>query len=377
MEETTGAPSSFAALSPRRLRASSRDGGRVVNRPPSSPTMLLSGHTRRRDFFIGSCACTLNGAAASAQSVQQSHRVAFVHSALPTERLLEKTGPFWVQRFFQELRRAGFVEGENLRIERFSAMGSQERHALVAQQIAAYRPTLIVANSNLLIRTLRAATGEVPIIGILGDPLSYRTVSNLARPEGSITGVSIDAGLEVTGKRLQVLKEVKPEIRTVASLAIPADWEGAGGDHLRRAAHDLGVTVHKLAPESNSGTGIRQAFQALQKHQPDALLVSASGEWIAIQESIVEFAREHNLPAIYPYRDFVEVGGLMAYAPDLAEMALHLATTTARFLRGARAEDVPIQQATKFALIVNLATAKALDLTIPPTLLARADEVIE
>ena len=313
---------------------------------------------RRRDFFIGSCACTLN-VAASAQSVQQSHRVAFVHSALPTERLLEKTGPFWVQRFFQELRRAGFVEGENLRIERFSAMGSQERHALVAQQIAAYRPTLIVANSNLLIRTLRAATGEVPIIGIFGDPLSYRTVSNLARPEGSITGVSIDAGLEVTGKRLQVLKEVKPEIRTVASLAISADWEGVGGDHLRRAAHDLGVTVLGLTPESNSGTGLRQAFQALQKHQPDALLVSASGEWIAIQESIVEFAREHNLPAIYPYRDFVEVGGLMAYAPDLAEMALHLATATARLLRGARAEDVPIQQATKFALIVNLATAKA------------------
>src|SRR4051795_7457565 len=102
---------------------------------------------RRRDFFIGSCACTLN-VAASAQSVQQPHRVAFVHSALPTARLLEKTGPFWVQRFFQELPRAGFVEGENLRIARFSAMGSQERHALVAQQIPAYRPALIVANSN-------------------------------------------------------------------------------------------------------------------------------------------------------------------------------------------------------------------------------------
>jgi len=117
---------------------------------------------RRRDFLIGSCACTLS-VAASAQSLQQPHRVAFVHSALPTERLYEKTGPFWVQRFFQELRRAGFVEGENLRIERFSALGSGERHASVAQQIAAYRPTLIVANSNLLIRTLRAATGEVPI----------------------------------------------------------------------------------------------------------------------------------------------------------------------------------------------------------------------
>src|SRR3954471_2578751 len=99
---------------------------------------------RRRDFFIGSCAFTLN-VAASAQSVQQTHRLAFVHSALPTERLHEKTGPFWVQRFFQELRRAGFAEGENLHIERFSASGSRERNALVAQQIAAYRPTLIVA----------------------------------------------------------------------------------------------------------------------------------------------------------------------------------------------------------------------------------------
>ena len=137
-----------------------------MNRPPSRLTMLLSRHTRRRDFLIGSCACTLN-VAASAQSVQQPQRVAFVHSALPTERLLEKTGAFWVRRFFQELRRAGFVEGENLRIERFSAMGSQERHALVAQQIAAYRPTLIVANSNLLIRTLRAATGEVPSLASL------------------------------------------------------------------------------------------------------------------------------------------------------------------------------------------------------------------
>ena len=303
--------------------------------------------------------------------------IAFVHSALPTERLLERTGPFWVQRFFQELRRAGFVEGENLRIERFSAMGSQERHVLVAQQIVALPTNLDSGELKSTDPNVAGSDWRSSYHCIFGDPLSYRTVSNLARPEGSITGVSIDAGLEVTGKRLQVLKEVKPEIRTVASLAIPADWEGVGGDHLRRAAHDLGVTVLGLTPERNSGTGLRQAFQALQQRQPDALLVSASGEWIAIQESIVEFAREHNLPAIYPYRDFVEVGGLMAYAPDLAEMALHLATTTARLLRGARAEDVPIQQATKFALIVNLATAKALDLTIPPTLLARADEVIE
>src|SRR3954447_23968709 len=119
----------------------------------------------RRDFLIGSCACTLS-VAAYAQPRRQPQRGELVHPALPTEPPYEKTGPFWVQRFFQELRRAGFVEGDNLRIERFSAMGSQERHALVAQQIAAYRPTLIVANSNLLIRTLRAATGQVPIVGV-------------------------------------------------------------------------------------------------------------------------------------------------------------------------------------------------------------------
>src|SRR5215203_870001 len=105
------------------------------------------------------------------------------------------------------------------------------------------------------------------------------------------------------------------------SPAIQADWEGVGGDHLRRAAHDLGVTVLGLTPESNSSAGLRQAFQALKQHQPDALLVSASGKWIAMQEASVEFAREHHLPAIYPYRDFVEAGGLMAYAPDLAETA--------------------------------------------------------
>ena len=331
---------------------------------------------RRRDALIGA-ASILISAPVLAQPKLKQHRIAFVHSAFPAEQLTEAAGPFWVRSFFEELRRSGYTEGQNLAVERYSALGDRLRHAQLAAEIAARNPALIVANSNLLVDALRTATQTIPIVGVLGDPLSYGTVANLARPEGNVTGVSIDAGIQVNGKRLALLKQAIPSASRIAFLTLPADWDGAGGLDVRRAAERIGVTVVGSSPRDGSETALRDVFVTALADGVNGLAVSASGEWLPRRETIVQLAREYRVPAMYPYRDFVEVGGLMAYTPDLRETATHLADAVAQVLRGKHPRDIPIQQATKFSLVLNLVAARELGTAVSAVVLAQANEVIE
>ena len=332
---------------------------------------------RRREVLAAIGSISALSPTALAQSASKPPRIAFVHSGIPAAELTESAGPFWVRRFLQELRRSGYIEGENLIVQRYSAEGHQERFTALAREVVTSKPDLIVMNYNALARAFQDATSTVPLVGIVADPMRTGLVASLARPGGNFTGVSVDAGVEIVGKRLQLLRELLPSSQRVAYLGAPVDWNSPGGHEMRTAGSQLGLTVFGVLSEEVGPPELRRMFDEATRERADAAVASAGGDFLAHRRLIVDLAAANRLPVMYAFRDFIEAGGLAAYGPDLGEAADRLASHVDQILKGARPGDVPVHQASKFALLINGATAKALNLTIPPTLLARADEVIE
>jgi putative ABC transport system substrate-binding protein len=335
----------------------------------------------RRREFLG----VLGGAAAAwplaarGQQPQKQHRIAFVHSGIPADQLTETAGPFWVRRFYETLRGLGDAEGDNLVVERYSAEGRSDRFATLAAAVVSRNPDVIVTNLIDLTKAFAATTATIPVVAITGDPIASGLVTSLAHPGGNLTGVSIDAGIEIFAKRLQILKEAMPSAAKVAYLMSNSlsAWDGGMGLSFREAGQHLGIAlIGNFQPEINDAQ-IRRTFAEMAQQQLDAALVDEGGSFLAHRALIVELAEKYRLPIIYPYRDYVDLGGLMTYAPDLGELAQRLANDVHQILNGAKPGDIPYYQPTKFQLFINLKTAKALGLIMPPTLIARADEVIE
>jgi putative ABC transport system substrate-binding protein len=328
---------------------------------------------KRRQFL------SLVGGAAmwpSAARAQKQHRIAFVHSGIPADKLTETAGPFWVRRFYETLRGLGDVEGSNLVIERYSAEGRSERFAALAAEIVSRNPDVIVANLNDLVKMLAATTATIPIVAIVGDPIAGGLVKNLAKPGGNLTGVSINAGIEIYGKRLQILKEAMPSATKVAYLVSSA-WDVGSGSVNLEAGERLGITLTKELLLEVNDTQLRRTFAEMAQQRFDAFIIDEGGSFLAQRALIAELAAKYSLPVIYPYRDYVEVGGLMAYAPDLGELAQRIARDVHQILNGAKPGDIPFYQPSKFQLIINQKTVKALELSLPQSLIAGVDEVIE
>ena len=333
---------------------------------------------KRRDFIylLGTAALTRP---AAGQSLQKLRRIAFVHSSIPADQLLETGGRFrWVAQFFEELRRLGDFEGPggNLKIERYSAEGHSPGHEDLARRVIASKPDVIVTVAPL-IPAFRAADAIMPIAGFLGDPIRLGFVESLAHPGGNITGVSIDAGIEVYGKQLQLLKEAVPSAVRVGYLATRRIWDGPIAQAARDAGRPLGISLTGMVVPEVTTAYLMQVFRDTASQPLDALVVSPSGEFAASIEKIVELVGNRAVPAMFPYREYVEAGGLMAYAPDLLEPARHLANQVHQILNGKNPGEIPIFQATRFELILNQKAAQTLGINFTPALLARADEVIE
>jgi putative ABC transport system substrate-binding protein len=333
---------------------------------------------QRREFVTLLSSAAAWPLAGWAQQVPRQHRIAFVHSGIPAGQLTEAAGPFWVQRFFQTLRGLGYAEGSNIVVDRYSGEGRSQHFASLAAVVLGSEPHVIVVNLNDLIEAFTAATTTVPIVAIMGDPIATGLVANLAQPGGNLTGVSIDAGYEIVAKRLQILKEAMPSAAKVAYLTSSRTLIGTSlGLSLQKAAQALGIELSwNFLPEVNDAL-LRRAFIDITSQQFDAAMVDASGSLLARRTSIAELAGKLHLPMIYPFRDYVDSGGLMSYAPDLGELAQRLAVDVHQILNGAKPGDIPIYRPSKFQLLVNLKAAKAIGLDVPPPLLARADEVIE
>jgi putative tryptophan/tyrosine transport system substrate-binding protein len=306
-----------------------------------------------------------------AQQPPQVHRIGLLRtgSALSDRPSLES--------FRQGLRDLGYIEGQNLVIEERYAEGSDEHLRNLAADLVQLQVEVIVAGGSAAIRAVQHATHTIPIVmASSADPVARGFVASLAHPGGNITGVSW-LGTELGGKQLEVLKEAVPQVSRVAVLANPASpGYGPGRHNLTVAAQALGLHLHVV--ELHRPDELDHAFPALSREGAEALLVLADALLLdGLRGRIVALAATHRLPAMYPWKMFVEAGGLMSYGPSLPDLRRRAAYYVDRILKGARPADLPVEQPTKFELVINLKTAKALGFTIPPTLRFQADEMIQ
>jgi len=285
-------------------------------------------------------------------------------------------GDTYIQALRQGLGDLGYVEGQNLLLEIRSAEGKPDRLPGLAAEILATRPDVLVTSGSEAILTLKRATSTVPIVmATVIDPVALGIAASLARPAGNLSGLAI-MSLELTSKRLQLLKEAVPRLSRVAVL-----WNRANPGNVLQlkevgtASQILGLRWHDAGVR---GPGeLPAVFEAIISAKANGILAIEDSMLGSYRSRIVDSVARARLPAIYAFRQFVDAGGLMSYGPNFPDSFRRSAVYVDKILKGAKPADLPIQQPTKFELVINLKTAKALGLNVPPALLARADEVIE
>jgi ABC-type uncharacterized transport system substrate-binding protein len=325
---------------------------------------------RRREFIT-----LLGGAAAwplAARAQQATPVIWFLHPQSPEEFAGVLRG------LRHGLKDTGYSEGESVEIEYRWAANQLDRLPALAGELVRKQVAVIVAmGGTVSAHAAKAATTTIPIVFNVGDdPVRLGLVASLSRPGGNLTGVNSFA-TEVTAKRLEILRELVPAAARVAVLVnptVPHVAEGTLKD-VEPAARVLGLQLQILS--ADSGRAIEAAFATFARERPDALLVGAGPPFLGRRVQLVQLATYYKIPAIYAYRQFAEIGGLIAYGASLADASRQVGVYTGRILKGAKPEDLPVVQSTKFELIINVETARMLGLTVPPTLIARADEVIE
>lgn len=297
----------------------------------------------------------------------------FVASSIAQMRGAEPVHPS-VRSFLHELRRRGYLEGENLVFERRSAEGRVERIENILEELLRLKMDVIVTAGNDVPRLAKQMTKAVPIVMASSRaPVEAELVATLARPGANVTGLSIDGGPDTEAKRLELLTLAVPGTSRVAFLGTRNDWEEPLGQAARTAGKALGITlVH-----AEVGLGkYDNAFAMLLRERPDALFVANSASNFAYRRSIADFALQSRLPAIHPFRESVDAGGLMSYGANVPDLYRRAAGYVDRILKGAHPGELPVEQPTKFDLAINLKTANLLGLTIPPALLLQADELV-
>jgi putative tryptophan/tyrosine transport system substrate-binding protein len=281
----------------------------------------------------------------------------------------------WIATFVQRLRELGWIEGRTVAIEYRWAEGRNERFAEIAAEFVRRKVDVIFTLSTPTVVAAKQATSVIPIVfAAAGDPVGTGLVASLARPGGNVTGLSLQAP-DLVGKRLELLREVVPGLRRLAVLAnISNPINLVDRDEVRTTAGTLGLEI--VALEIRRTEDIVPAFEGL-KGRADALYVNADPLIITNLTLINTLALGARLPSVHGFREYAEAGGLMSYGPNLPDLFRRAADYVDKILRGAKPADIPVEQPTKFDLVINLTTAKALGLTIPESFLVRADEVIE
>lgn len=305
---------------------------------------------------------------ADAQQVAQVSRIGFLSpsSSADAGRLAA---------FRQGLRDLGYVEGQNVAIESRWADGAYDRLPDLAVELVRLKVDVIVTYAAPAILAVRRATATIPIVMAgAGDPLGSGLVTSIARPGGNITGLSVVAP-ELVGKQLEILREVIPRVSRVAVLGNPANASHTSQvEQAQDAARVLGLRIQPV--EARGAEEIGSAFATMIRERIGAVVVLVDAMLIDFRAHIAGLAAKNRLPAMYALRDHAEVGGLMAYGPSVRDRFRRAATYVDKILRGAKPADLPVEQPTKFELVVNLKTARALGLAIPESVLIRADEVI-
>ncbi|MGH6641327.1 MAG: ABC transporter substrate-binding protein [Bradyrhizobium sp.] len=330
---------------------------------------------KRREFIMAIGGVAAWPLAARAQQSRNAPRIGFMATGaleLPETRA-------GLNAFHKGLSEYGYIDGQNIIVEVRAADSKVERFPALARELVGLNVDLIVATNSLAARAAQQATTTIPIVvPVMGDPVGDGLVASLARPGGNITGLTF-LGPQLVPKRLALLKEALPTVSQVAVLWHPSAYGErtmkSMMDEAEEAARALGVQLRFVAVR---GPGeLEQAFSAIGAAQADALLVFPSPMLFAERKRIVDLATEHRLPLMAMGKEFVQLGGLISYGADVIDFNRRCVFYVDKILKGAKPADLPVEQPTKFDLFVNLRTAKMLGIEIPPSLLARVDEVIE
>jgi putative ABC transport system substrate-binding protein len=312
------------------------------------------------------------GAVAQAQQPKKVQRIGYLSVYEPT------TESTRIETFRRALRELGYIEGQNILIEYRYAEGKRDRYPELAAEMVRLKVDVIVLSGGLLpIQATKNATKTIPIVmtGIGADPVKTGLIESLARPGGNVTGIT-NLETYLGGKRLELLKESAPKLSRLAVLYDPAVPAGRQDrDNLPVVARALALTIEPW--EIRAANDLDKVFAALNKERPDGLYASTSLAITANAKRIADFAANSRLPSMYSGREAVDAGGLMYYGADVADSYGRVATYVDRILKGAKPGDLPVEQPTKFELVINLKTAQQIGLTIPPSVLARADRVIK
>jgi putative ABC transport system substrate-binding protein len=276
----------------------------------------------------------------------------------------------------QRLHERGWIEGRNVQFEFRWADNDDTRYPALAAELVALPVDAIVTWSTPAVLAAKRATSTIPIVmAAVGDPVTIGAVDNLSRPSGNVTGFSTQ-NYELEAKRLELLHELLPRMTRIALLGNPDNpYIIAAMKRLRIIAEQAGISAEPVALKVP--VDLQGGLASLAQAKPDGVIVTAAPALFPYRQEIAEFMASHRLPAIYPFREFAEVGGLITYATNFDELFRQAADYVDKILNGTQPGDLPVQQASKFELVINLRTASALGLSIPPVLLSRADEVIE
>jgi putative ABC transport system substrate-binding protein len=326
---------------------------------------------KRREFItlLGSAAAW--PFAARAREARKVHRIGFL--ANDPKIATDATGA----AFLEGLRENGLVEGDNIIIERRFTQGRNDRSPELVAELLQLHVELIAISGTFGLLAAKRATTSIPVVMLSAiDPVGSGVIPSLAHPGGNITGLTSHASLDISAKRLGPLKEAVPGMSRVAVLKHPDnEYELNQWDVIERAAQALAVTAEPVTVRS--AVQFDQAFATVRQLHPDGLIATFNALNLVYRKEIAQFAASERLPAMYPFIENAEAGGLMAYAHSRPELYRRAATYVAKILKGAKPSELPVEQPTKFELVINLRAAKAIGLEIPAMLLARADEVIE
>src|SRR5271165_4510159 len=324
----------------------------------------------RRELMLLLSGGTVAGAVRGVRAAEAMPAIGFLANNSPGSN-----APF-AAAFRRGLSETGYVEGRNVTIEYRWAEGHYDRLPALAADLVSRKVDVIAVAGTSGINAAKRATSTIPIVFLGGgDLVAAGLVASLARPGGNLTGISI-FGNELNPKRLDLLSELVPQAGVIALLVNPSNSNSERTvEDVQSAAQAKGVQLHIL--KAGSESEIDAAFVALIKLHAGALVVGSDPFFNSRREQLVALAARHAVPAIYEWREFAEAGGLIAYGPSLTGTWRQVGVYVGRILAGAKPADLPIQQPTKFELVVNLKTAKALGLSVPQSILARADEVIE
>jgi putative ABC transport system substrate-binding protein len=326
-----------------------------------------------RRAFLG----TLTGSLLTARLAAQGQQAGKV-PRIGYLALNPAANPHLHEAFRQGLRDLGYVEGRNVVIEYRDAEGKPERLPALAAELVALKVDVLVAQPTVAALAAKQATRTLPIVFPVAEPVTSGLVTTLARPGGNITGLSSLAP-EMAGKGLELLNQAVPEVSRVAVLWDPGAFPEGTTKELRKevevAARRLGVRLQFI--EARGPEDFDRAFSEMTRARAGALIVLGGSMFFSQRRRLVGLAAKNGLPVVYPARESVEAGGLMAYGPSVPDLFRRAATYVDKILKGAKPGDLPVEQPTKFELVINLKTATALGLTIPPSLLQRADQVIE